>query len=227
MKKFALIVAGGTGTRMGSGIPKQFLLLDGIPVLMHTLKIFFDADPATKLILALPGSQFQAWRKLCSEFSFSLEHQLSPGGATRYESVKNALSLLTADGFVAIHDGVRPLASRDLIDRAFETASLQGSAVPVIPVRDSVRTVGDGSSRPFDRTSLRLVQTPQVFRSELILDAYQKAVPGPYTDDASVLEAAGIIVHLIDGEPYNLKITFPEDLALAESLIRLKQGRTG
>jgi len=223
LDKFAIIVAGGTGTRMNSAVPKQFLMLAGKPVLMHSIAAFHDFDTSVKIIVALPSLLFGEWESLCKLHSFSIPHVLSPGGKVRFESVKNALSLVTADGMVAVHDGVRPLASPGLIRRAYDHASVHGSAIPAAPVTDSVRREEGGMNSPVDRSSLRLIQTPQVFRAALLLEAYKQDYRESFTDDASVVESAGSKVSLISGEQYNIKITHPEDLAIAEALLTYRQ----
>ncbi len=216
-------MAGGTGTRMGSAVPKQFLLIADKPVLMHSIIAFNEYDAGIKIIVALPSSLFSQWEALCRQYSFSLPHTLAKGGEKRFDSVKNALHFVTADGLVAIHDGARPLVSRDLISRAFDHARLHQNAIPATPVTDSVRQIAGRVNKPIERENLRLVQTPQVFHSDLILKAYQQAYRESFTDDASVLEAAGGAVSLIGGDPYNIKITYPRDLLIAEALLKYSQ----
>jgi len=223
LNKFAIIVAGGTGTRMGSTVPKQFLQLAGKPVLMHSIQAFHEYSTSVGIIVALPASSFPAWETLCEDYAFNIPHKLCEGGKTRYDSVKNALSLVNADSIVAIHDGVRPLISSGLISRSFDHASETGNAIPVTYITDSVRMIIDRVNKPVDRGSLRLIQTPQVFHASLIIDAYQRNYSGEFTDDASVLEAAGKSINLIQGDPYNFKITYPEDLVIAEALLRYQQ----
>ena len=205
---------------MSSGTPKQFLLLSGLPVLMHAIRAFYRFDPGTDLIVALPSSLFPDWKRLCRRYDFNLPHRLSKGGKSRFHTVKNALKLAGGSSFVAIHDGVRPLVSRTVIAAAFRDARKYGNAVPVIPVAESVRWVTTGINETFSRDQLRIVQTPQVFRTELVRKAYELAPPGDYTDDATVVERLGEKIHLVDGNRENIKITYPSDLILAEALIR-------
>lgn len=216
-------MAGGSGNRMSSAIPKQFLSLAGKPVLMHSIKAFHEYDPLLKIIVALPQSLFSAWETLCKEHVFELPHILANGGRMRFDSVKNALSFVSADGIVAVHDGVRPLVSQSLISRAYDHAALNGNAIPFTPVTDSVRESYGNINQPLNRINLRLIQTPQVFHSSLLLEAYALDYSDRFTDDASVIEAAGVPINLIPGEPYNIKITFPEDLAIAEALLKYSQ----
>ena len=223
MDKFAIIVAGGSGTRMNSAVPKQFLPMEGKPVLMHSILAFHIYDASTQIIVALPAGLFSSWESICNEHSFRIPHKLAEGGKTRFDSVKNALNFITADGLVAIHDGVRPLVSRDLISRAFDHTRVHGNAIPVVPVTDSVRNTNGSFNSPLDRNNLRLIQTPQVFDASLILEAYQQDYSDSFTDDASVLEAAGETLNLIRGDQYNLKITFPEDLLIAEALLKYRK----
>jgi len=223
LDKFAIIVAGGSGTRMNSAIPKQFLPLAGIPVLMHSLRAFHEYDESVKIIVALPSELIPDWKMLCSQHNFDIPHTLSPGGKMRFDSVKNALSFLTADGLVAVHDGVRPLISKGLISRAYDHASAHGNAIPCTLVTDSVRTSFGLTNSPLDRSNLRLIQTPQVFRVSLLRQAYQQDFLDRFTDDAAVLEAANQTIKLIEGEPYNIKITYPEDLVIAEALMKYRQ----
>ncbi len=204
---------------MGSDIPKQFLHLAGQPILMHSLKAFHAASPDAELIVVLPPAQIPKWNILAREFAPAIPHQVVEGGETRFLSVRNGLDQLRSEGVVAIHDGARPLVSESLIRRAFETAEAHGSAIPVIPVNESLRKISGETSYAADRTLFRIVQTPQVFRTDLIREAFQKTSCTTFTDDASVLEATGFEVFLIEGEPRNLKVTRPDDLAIAQALI--------
>ena len=224
MDKFAIIVAGGTGNRMNSTIPKQFLLLCGKPVLMHSILAFNAFDPTLRIIVALHPGLFSLWETLCRQHDLIIPHILSPGGEKRFDTVKNALSYVTADGIVAVHDGVRPLLSHGLIQRAFDHAFTHGNAIPVSTVTDSVRSLNGISNCPLDRNTLRLIQTPQVFMAGPLLKSYEQAYRESFTDDASVLEADGHTISLIEGDVYNVKITYPEDLVIAESLMKFKQG---
>lgn len=220
MKTIAIIVAGGSGTRFGAQMPKQFLELGGKPVLMRTIEAF--GDDAVDVVVTLPADQMDLWRELCGKYAFAVPHRVVAGGETRWHSVKNALDSIgdVADvDVIAVHDGVRPLASADLICRILDTARKTGSAIPVVPLNDSVRQVDGDASHALDRSSLRAVQTPQAFEARLLMKAYCQPFDVTFTDDASVVERAGHAVTLVEGDPHNLKITRPMDLALAEYLL--------
>jgi len=217
LKKSAIIVAGGTGTRMNTAVPKQFLPVAGKPMVMHSLQAFMDAVPGISLVLALPRNHFDTWRKLCREYAFTAPHELTPGGETRFHSVRNALAI-TGDGLVAVHDGARPLLSGALILRTFMEAERFGNCIPVIPVNESVRKIKGGLNRPVERDTLRIVQTPQVFDSVLLRKAYQQDWQENFTDDATVVESMGGTIHLTEGDPANIKITYRQDVAIAELL---------
>jgi 2-C-methyl-D-erythritol 4-phosphate cytidylyltransferase len=204
---------------MNADVPKQFLILAGLPVLLHSIRLFYLYDPALQLIVVLPEKDFIYWQSLCREYDFTLPHQLVKGGPTRFHSVKNALDLVSGDGLVAIHDGVRPLVSQATIKRAFEDALKSGNAIPVIKMNESIRETDGTKSREVNRDQLRIIQTPQVFRKELIKKAYEQAVHEHFTDDATVLEAMGETIHMVEGNPENIKITRPADLLAAEALI--------
>jgi len=220
MKKYAIIVAGGTGSRLSSETPKQFLLLSGEPVLMHSIKNFNLYDPEIHIIVAMHPAYIDNWTALCAERSFDIPHQLAPGGETRFHSVKNALALVSGSGLVAVHDAARPLATVDLIARTFEEAAEHGTAIPCIPVNETVRSIKDGQVSLVDRSTLRITQTPEVFDISLLQHAYRQSYREEFTDDGSVVEATGRQVHLIDGEPANLKVTLPGDIELAEVLLK-------
>ena len=219
MKKIALFVAGGSGSRMKTEIPKQFMELKGKPVLMHTFDAFQKYDNTFEFFLVLPEKQFDHWKKLCEAYHFSTEHTLVPGGETRFHSVKNGLDHLEQEGIVFIHDGVRPLVSSQTIHHCSQTALEKGNALPVIPPAESVREVYDHSNRAVDRSRFFLVQTPQTFKVSLIKKAYQQPFLPEFTDDASVLESAGGKIHLVEGNRENIKITFPGDLLVASVLL--------
>jgi len=219
LKKTAIIVAGGIGIRMNSNIPKQFLLLSGRPLLMHCLDAFFIADAKTELVVVLPEPFVDEWKKLCNLYRFNIKFSVVTGGETRFHSVKNAIPSIADDGLVAIHDGVRPLVTPELINLCFDSAIQLGNAVPVVPVNDSIRLIDGNESRPEDRKQIRIVQTPQVFQVLPFKKAYEQAYDVAFTDDATVIERMGEKIHLIVGDPENLKITCPEDLRIAEHLL--------
>lgn len=216
MKNFVIIVAGGSGSRMGTEIPKQFLELFEKPVLMHTIQVFHDFDPESKIILVLPEEQQQFWKGLCLKHSFSLVHQVVSGGKTRFHSVQNGLSQIDGEGIVFIHDGVRPLVSRETLSRCLETALKSGNAIPVLPVTESLRKLEDEQNISVDRSKYFSVQTPQTFRSDQILEAFQQDFDLAFTDDASVAEKAGFSIFMVEGNRENIKITTPIDLIVAE-----------
>lgn len=223
MKTIAIIVAGGSGTRFGAELPKQFLELGGKPILMRTIEAFWEnREGAIDLIVTLPADQFGLWQELCGRYAFAVPHRVVAGGETRWHSVKNALDSindLDAVDVIAVHDGVRPLVTADLIDRIFDAARCDGAAIPVVMLNDSVRQVMGGISRALDRSSLRAVQTPQAFDARLLIEAYSQSYQPTFTDDASVVEQLDRPVTLVEGDPRNLKITRPMDLALAEYLL--------
>lgn len=222
MKNYAVIVAGGSGSRFGSEVPKQFVPMCGKPVLMHTIAKFASVSD-TSIILVIPQAHFGWWQELCEEHNFAIPHKVVAGGSSRFQSVKNALATIVnaeAGDIVSVHDGVRPLVSVELIARAFEQARKQGSAIPVVPVTDSVRKVSGSQSEALERSALRAVQTPQVFDARLLLSAYDTEFSEFFTDDASVVETAGHSVSLIDGETTNIKITHPIDLIVAEYIVK-------
>ena len=219
MKHFAVIVAGGSGQRMHSEVPKQFLLLAGRPVLMHTVERFTESG--CQVVVVLPGKHIAYWQQLCVQYQFDLPHTVAEGGGTRIESVMNGLQHVPADALVAVHDGVRPLVRKQMIDDGFRMAEEKGSAVPVVPLSDSIRQLTAEGSRSLSRDGFRLVQTPQIFRAAELKKAYALMADDErielLTDDASVFEAAGGNICLYEGEPTNIKITTPSDLILAES----------
>lgn len=220
MKSCCIIVAGGSGSRMGADIPKQFILLGGIPVLMHTIRNFYDFDPSIQLIVVLPADQISTWNELCREYHFKIEHQIVAGGDTRFQSVKNGLTQAAECELIAVHDGVRPLVSHETLARCFNCAEENGTAIPVLPASESVRKGSMSESVPVDRTHYFLVQTPQIFNASVIRESYFQSWIPEFTDDASVVEHAGIAVQLVMGNRENIKITFPEDLPVAELFLR-------
>ena len=219
MKLYVIIVAGGSGKRMGAEIPKQFLELAGRPVLMHTIERFKSFSDAIEIITVLPENQLRHWLDLQKKYSFNVLQTLVKGGSTRFLSVKNGLKFVTAPGLVAIHDGVRPFVSNDTIKRCFETAEELGNAVPTISPTESLRILTDKGSIPINRHNVKQIQTPQVFNSGLIKKAYLQEYRPEFTDDATVLENMGEKVNLIEGNRENIKITNPEDLLISTALL--------
>lgn len=222
MHKYAIIVAGGKGERMGKETPKQFLELAGKPILMHTIEKFRTTFPEIEIILALPENQISFWEELCVlyEFPFSPKRVVK-GGKTRFHSVKNALALVVEKSIVAVHDGVRPLVSKETIINCFEEAEKKGNAIPVVDVIDSLRFVSkqEGTNQSVTRSCYKVVQTPQCFNSDVLLRAYQQEFDDSFTDDASVVEKLGEKIYLVPGNNENIKITSPIDLSLAEIYI--------
>lgn len=223
MRKNVIIVAGGKGLRMGNDLPKQFIPIGGKPVLMRTIEVFYRFDRDINIILVLPVSHQDYWKSLCEEYNFSIEHTIANGGETRFHSVKNGLALVT-NGLVGVQDGVRPFGSVEMIKRCFDAAREYPGVIPVIDSTDSLREVVDeDKSRIVDRSKIRLVQTPQVFDVNVLKKAYQTDFKETFTDDASVVEAMGVNVHLVKGEVTNIKITTPLDLKIGELIIRDKE----
>lgn len=225
MKKHAIIVAGGSGTRMGSPIPKQYLKIGDKPILMHSLEKFFKTDGSINLILVIPEIDFTYWKSLCKKFNFTIPHQLAKGGKSRFQSVRNGLACITEEnGVVAIHDGVRPFVNARVIEESFEIAKSSGSAIAVIALKDSIRKLtDDGKSFFQERQYFRLVQTPQTFLVSKIKKAFESTELHHFTDDATVYEHQGWQVTLIAGNPENIKITTPEDLEYADFLLGKNQ----
>lgn len=220
MKKYAIIVAGGSGARFGSTLPKQFVPLGGVPVLMRTIKAFADYDHDIDIVVALPAEHMSLWGDLCASRKFDVPHQVVEGGANRFESVRNALFTITdTKCLVAVHDGARPLVSRPVIATSFDTAERCGTAVPTVPVTDSIRQLDRNGSHNVSRDSLVAVQTPQTFRIEILKDAYTAAYSPLFTDDASVVEFRGTPVTLYPGDVNNIKITHPIDIKTAEWIL--------
>lgn len=219
MQLYVVIVAGGSGKRMGAVIPKQFLELVGKPVLMHTIERFKAFNEAIEIITVLPENQLRYWYELQKKYSFTVPQTLVKGGSTRFYSVRNGLKFVNVPGLVAIHDGVRPFVSIDTIKRCFETAEKLGNAIPVISLSDSIRMLTDQGSVPVDRRQMRLIQTPQVFSSALIKKAYKQNYRPEFTDDATVLEINGGKINLVEGNRENIKITNPEDLLISKALL--------
>ena len=218
---YIIIVAGGKGLRMGSDIPKQFLPIGGKPVLMRTLERFRQYSPTLQIILVLPKAQQDYWQKLCKEYAFDIDCQLADGGETRFHSVQNGLAKIpdNAQGVVGVHDGVRPFPSIDVIRNCYETAREKKAVIPVIPVVETVRHLKGDTSVTVPRNDYRLVQTPQTFDIQLLKAANRQPYNDGFTDDASVVEAYGFDITLVEGNRENIKITTPYDLKIAEVLI--------
>ena len=231
MKRSVIIVAGGKGIRMGGDLPKQFIPMQGKPLLMHTMDVFYRWDSTVDLLTVIPEEHASYWNMLCRELNFSIAHRVVYGGETRFHSVRNGLHEVEGDGLIAIHDGVRPYVTPDVITSCFNAAEMYGVAIPVVPMVESVREIiegegtkgrrGEGAkgfmygcceSRTFDRSRLCIVQTPQVFRSDILRIAYEQPFNEMFTDDASVVEAAGYPIHLVEGNRENIKITTPTDI---------------
>jgi 2-C-methyl-D-erythritol 4-phosphate cytidylyltransferase len=220
-KYYAIIVAGGSGTRMKSAVLKQFLLLNGIPVLMHTINAFHNSNTKPEIIVVLHADSHGYWNDLCAEHNFTIPHQLVDGGATRFHSVKNGLSVIEDDdAVVAVHDAVRPLVTRTIIDESFEVAEQYGNAIVAIKSRDSVRQIRDNRSQSLNRDEIYLIQTPQTFKTGQLKQAYLQPYQEKFTDDASVVEQTGVNINLVNGSYQNIKITYPEDIAIAEFLLK-------
>ncbi|MDR1632276.1 MAG: 2-C-methyl-D-erythritol 4-phosphate cytidylyltransferase [Dysgonamonadaceae bacterium] len=228
--KYVIIVAGGKGLRMGGDIPKQFMLLEDRPVLMHTIQAFYDSDSAIRIFLVLPQEQKEYWENLCAEYNFSLPHQIVSGGETRFHSVKNALEAIQSPftvhpspaTLIGIHDGVRPLIDKELIRNVYAQADSGDAAYPAIPVVDSMRKLTDDleTTLPVDRSKYFFVQTPQVFKAEILFEAYRQTYNPRFTDDVSVVETLGICRPvMVEGSRENIKITTPADLIIAKAIL--------
>lgn len=220
MKYYAIIVAGGSGNRMQTETPKQFLLLKHLPVLMHAIKAFAQSDTQPKILLVLSRDQQGYWKRLCDEFNFHIPHEVIDGGEQRFHSVKNAIATIEDESFVAIHDAVRPLVSKSLIDNCFKAAESQGNVIAAVQSSDSVRMLRDEKTSALKRDEIYLVQTPQTFSLNILKEAYQQDFADHFTDDASVVESIGYGINIIEGERGNIKITYPIDLELAELLLK-------
>lgn len=220
MKNAVIIVAGGTGSRMGSSIPKQFLEIAGKPVILHTIEKFLSFDPEIEMILVINQDYIHIWDQLSLKYKLSDKFKIAAGGETRFHSVKNGLMLLEGDLLVGIHDSVRPMISVETIRNIYNHAAIHGNAIPVIPVKESVRKVDDSGSKMIDRSVLKLIQTPQVFKYSLLKKAYETDFQPEFTDDAIVVERSGVQIHLVEGDSYNFKITTPEDIEIARCLLK-------
>ena len=217
MNKTVIIVAGGNGSRMGSELPKQFLLLKGKPLLVHTIEKFHQAFSDLKIIVVLPQNQMEYWEKLKSQYTVP-QHQICTGGSSRFQSVRNGMQQINEECIVGTHDAVRPLISSANIQKIFNEAEEKGNAIPYLPCKDSIRKIENGKSFSVPREHYVLIQTPQCFKWSLIKDGYLLEEHKSFTDDASVFEFLGGNIHLVEGDAFNIKITYPEDLKYAESL---------
>ena len=218
---YVIIVAGGKGLRMGGDVPKQFLPIGGQPVLMRTIRQFYDSPLGPSIILVLPHEQQPYWHDLCRQYGFDIPHQVVDGGATRFDSSRHGLQAIPADthGLVGIHDGVRPFVSAQVIERCYAAARQHGAAIPVLPVTDTLRHIAaSGDGHNVDRAGYRIVQTPQVFDIDLMRRAFAQPYRDQFTDDASVAEAIGCHVEMVEGNRENIKLTTPFDLKVAETL---------
>jgi 2-C-methyl-D-erythritol 4-phosphate cytidylyltransferase len=222
MNNYAVIVAGGSGTRIRSAVPKQFLLLNGIPILMHTITAFYQCEVKPEIIVVLQYDQQSYWRKLCLEHSFAIPHQLVDGGETRFHSVQNALYSINdmPDSLVAVHDAVRPMVSKYIIENSFRQAAIFGNAITAVKSRDSVRLVSADSTVSLKREDVYLVQTPQTFKATQLKNGYLQPFDSKFTDDASVVEQSGVKIHITEGNYQNIKITYAEDVAIAKLILK-------
>lgn len=219
MKKYIIIVAGGSGTRMNNTVPKQFIKLQGKPILMHTIEKFSSSFPEINSIVVLNPELNEQWMRLCKEHNFIIPHELVAGGETRFHSVMNGLHNVPDNCIVGIHDAARPLVSAHTIITAFKTAEEKGNASPAITLNESIREVNGENNKAVDRANYMIIQTPQCFKSLLIKKAFLQEYNSSFTDDASVLEATGVKINLIEGNRENIKITTPQDLIVAEALM--------
>jgi len=222
MKKYAIVVAGGSGTRMGGSLPKQFLLLKDKPVLYYTIKTFLEAYDDLQIVLVLPMDFTDMGQEIIDAFFDKERIRITAGGDTRFQSVKNGLSLIDEESIIFVHDGVRCLVSKELIHRCYQQAVETGTAIPVVPSKDSIRLITDDGNEAYDRNKVMLVQTPQTFHSKILIPAFQIDYKDKFTDEATVVEAFGMKVSLVEGEENNIKITRPVDLLIAESILNDK-----
>lgn len=216
-EKSIIITAGGVGKRMGADIPKQFLLLKGKPVLMHTIEKFYSYDSAIEIILVLPKNQIDFWKGLCSQHQFKIAHTIVGGGKERFDSVKNGLKYANG-ALIGVHDAVRPLVAEEVIAATYIAAAKNGASIPITPINESVRELSENGSMAVNRDNYKLVQTPQCFQAHILRSAYETSYQSSFTDDASVVESNGDKIYLVDGNRENIKITTPVDLKIAEIL---------
>ncbi len=219
MNRYVIIVAGGSGQRFGSKIPKQFVTLKGLPIIFHSIYTFYNFDNHLKFIITLPKEFYEYWDNLCEEYNFKVPHSKVVGGITRFMSVKNALDAINDKGLVAIHDAVRPLVSKETLERCFEAAKIHGNAIPVVTIVDSIRKLNFDNSIQVNRDEYVLVQTPQVFDIDQIKDAFKQPYQQDFTDDAVVLEKTGRRIIMVEGNRENIKITTQLDMIIAEAIM--------
>lgn len=222
-KEYALIVAGGKGTRIKSKIPKQFLELNGLPVLMHTILAFYRYSKKISIVVVLAEDDLDIWHSLCKQHNFTKDLILQKGGETRFQSVKKGLDKIDGDGLVAIHDGVRPLVSENIIGASFQLAAVHQTAIAAVRLKESIRVTDQDATKAADRSRFRLIQTPQTFKVSIIKEAYEMREDASLTDDASVAERSGHTISLFEGSYENIKITTAEDLIVAEALLKARQ----
>jgi 2-C-methyl-D-erythritol 4-phosphate cytidylyltransferase len=220
--EYALIVAGGKGTRIKSTVPKQFLEVSGLPVLFHTINAFFNYSSTIQVIVVLPADDIQHWTELVKKHQYNKNVILQTGGETRFQSVKKGLEKISGDGLVAIHDGVRPLVSEAIIGASFRLAAEHKSAVASVRLKESLRVTDQDQTKAVDRSKYRIIQTPQTFQVSIIKKAYEIKEDDTLTDDASVAERSGLKISLFEGSYRNIKITTEEDLVVAQALLKLK-----
>ena len=219
MRNSVIIVAGGSGTRMGADIPKQFLQIDNKAIIIHTIEKFIAFDPKIEIVLVLNESFSDFWKKAVSDAAFDYPVSIAKGGVTRFHSVKNGIEMVSGAGLIGVHDAVRPLISVDCIKRSYDTALRFGTAIPCIPLKESVRQINGRMSKPLDRSGIQLVQTPQVFKAEILRNSYNTDFTDQFTGDASVVEKAGFPINIVPGDEFNMKITTREDLEIATLLL--------
>jgi len=216
MRNSVIMVAGGSGKRMGTPLPKQFLKINGKAIIIYTLEKFLEFDPKIEIVLVLNDSYIEYWEMILRDSGFDYPVKIASGGETRFHSVKSGITKLEGESLVGIHDSVRPLVT---VRRVYDAAEIFGGAVPCVPLKESVRQLRGDESKPLDRTLIQIVQTPQVFRSGILRKSYETNYKGTFTDDASVVEKSGYNIKLVQGDEYNLKITTPEDFEIAKILL--------
>jgi 2-C-methyl-D-erythritol 4-phosphate cytidylyltransferase len=218
LKKSIIITAGGVGKRMKSKLPKQFINLNGRPILMHTIERVYKIDPKLEIILTLPEKHLKTWKQLCIDHKFKVAHHTVNGGDERFHSVKNALNFSTGS-IIGIHDGVRPVISRKMVNNLFDEAEKKGAVIPVVEINESLRKITAKNYKAVDRSKYRIVQTPQVFKADILKKAYQNPYQKEITDDATLVEKSGQKIYMVEGDINNIKITYPRDMLLVEQLL--------